>query len=93
MKKWTTLAGVVIVAGLLAVAGCKKQKEAPKPPPPDPLTACNNECKHGSEKMNKDCIDELTQQQKFDRLQECTTKADDYSSTCRTECDKKFPKG
>jgi hypothetical protein len=93
MKKWTSLTGVVLVAGLFWVASCKKEKEPPKPPPPDPLTACRNECKNTSEKMNKECIDELTQQGAFDRLQECTTKADNYSRDCRVECDKKFPKG
>jgi len=93
MQKWTTVVGVVLVAGLLWTTGCKKEKEAPKPPPPDPLTACRNECKNTSEKMNKDCIDDLTQKQAFDRLQECTTKADDYSKNCRSECDNKFLKG
>ena len=93
MKKWMTFAGVVLVAGLFTVTGCKKEKEPLKPPPPDPLTAWRNECKNTSEKINKDCIDELTQKQAFDRLQECNTKADDYSKTCRTECDKKHPKG
>lgn len=93
MKKWKVMAGVLVVASLFYVAGCKKEKEPAKPPPPDPLTACRNECKHTSEKMNKDCIDELTKQQAFDRLQECATKADDYSKNCRAECDKKYPKG
>lgn len=93
MKQWTNVAGVVLVAGLFWVAGCKKEKEAPKPPPPSPLAACRNDCKNTSEKMNKDCIDELTQKQAFDRLQECSTKADDYSKNCRMECDKKFPNG
>jgi hypothetical protein len=93
MQKWTSVVGVVLVAGLLWTTGCKKEKEAPKPPPPDPLTACRNECKNTSEKMNKDCIDDLTQKQAFDRLQECTTKADDYSKNCRSECDSKFLKG
>lgn len=93
MKRWTSLAGIVLVAGFFWVAGCKKEKEQPKPPPPDPLTACRNVCKNTSEKMNKDCIDELTKQQAFDRLSECSTKADDYSRKCRAECDEKFPKG
>lgn len=92
-KRWTSLAGVVLVAGVFLLAGCQEEKEPPKPPPPDPLTACRNECKNASEKMNQECIDELTQQQAFDRLQECTTKADEYSLNCRTECDKKFPTG
>jgi hypothetical protein len=53
MKKWTTLAGVVFLAGFLAVAGCKKEKEAAKPPPPDPLTACKNDASIRQRKMNK----------------------------------------
>ena len=39
--------------------------------------------------MIKECSDELTAQQAFDRLTECNTKADDYSKNCRAECDKK----
>lgn len=89
MKSWKVVAGVMCAAGLLLVAGCKKEKEAPKPPPPDALTACRNECKKTSEKMFRECSDELTAQQAFDRLTECNTKADDYSKNCRAECDQK----
>ena len=89
MKSWKVAAGMVCAAGLLLVAGCQKEKEAPKPPPPDALTACRNECKKTSEKMFRECSDELTAQQAFDRLTECNTKADDYSKNCRAECDQK----
>lgn len=50
---------------------------------------CRNECKSTSEKMFKECSDELTAQQAFDRLTECNTKADEYSKNCRAECDRK----
>lgn len=89
MRNWKVAAGVVLAAGFLFVAACKEKKELPKPPPPDPLTACRNECKNTSEKMFKECSDELTAKQAFDRLTECNTKADDYSKNCRAECDKK----
>jgi hypothetical protein len=89
MKSWKTVAAGVLAAGLLLVAGCEKKKEAPKPPPPDPLTACRNECKNTSEKMFKECSDKLTAEQAFDRLTECNTQADDYSKNCRAECDRK----
>lgn len=89
MRNWKVAAGVVLAAGFFFVAGCKKEKELPKPPPPDPLTACRNECKNTSEKMFKECSDELTAKQAFDRLTECNTKADDYSKNCRAECDRK----
>jgi hypothetical protein len=89
MRNWKMTAGILFAAGFLFVAGCKQEKEPPKPPPPDPLTACRNECKNNSEKMFKECSDELTAQQAFDRLTECNTKADDFSKNCRGECDRK----
>jgi hypothetical protein len=89
MKDWKAVAGVVVMAGLLTIAGCKKEKEAPKPPPPDALTACRNECKNTSEKMFKECADKLDAEGAFDRKIECNTKADDYSKNCRADCDKK----
>jgi hypothetical protein len=89
MRNWKVAVGRGLAIGMLFVAACKEEKEAPKPPPPDPLTACRNECKTTSEKMFKECSDELTAQQAFDRLQECNTKADDYSKNCRAECDQK----
>ncbi len=89
MRNWQVAAGIILTAGFFFMVGCEKEKELPKPPPPDPLTACRNECKDTSEKMFKECSDELTAQQAFDRLTECNTKADDYSKNCRAECDRK----
>jgi len=59
MKSWKAVAAGVLAAGLLLVAGCEKKKEAPKPPPPDPLSAFRNELKNTSEKMIKDRCDIL----------------------------------
>jgi predicted small lipoprotein YifL len=89
MGNWKAIAGVVLIGGLLSLAACAKEKEPLKPPPPDPLTACRNECKNTSEKMFKECSDKLTAEQAFDRLTECNTQADDYSKKCRSECDQK----
>ena len=89
MKSWKAVAGGVLAASCFFVAGCEKEKEAPKPPPPDALTACRNECKGTSERMFKECSDKLAAEQAFDRMSECNTQADDYSKKCRTECDQK----
>lgn len=89
MKKWKLYGGGVLFAGFLLLAGCAEEKEPPKPPPADPLTACRNECKDTSEKMFKECSDKLTAEGAFDRLTECNTQADDYSKKCRAECDEK----
>ncbi len=89
MKLWKVLSSVLFVAGVLTLAACEKEKEPPKPPTPDALTACRNECKTSSEKMFQQCSDKMTSEQAFDRLSECNTQADDFSKKCRAECDQK----
>jgi hypothetical protein len=89
MKSWKATAGVMVVVGLLGLTACEQEKEPAKPPPPDPLTACRNECKTTSEKMFQECADKLDAEGKFDHKVECNTKADDFSKQCRAECDQK----
>ena len=89
MRNWKVIVGVMLTAGLLEVAGCEQKKEPPKPPAPDALTACRNECKTASEKMFKECSDKLASEQKFDQMSTCNTRADEYSKQCRAECDQK----
>jgi hypothetical protein len=89
MKLWKVVSSVLLVAGVLTLASCKQEKEPPKPPPPDALTACRNECKTSSEQMFKECSDKMTSEQAFDRMSECNTQADDFSKKCRAECDQK----
>jgi hypothetical protein len=89
MKLWKAVSSVLLVAGVLTLASCKQEKEPPKPPPPDALTACRNECKTSSEQMFKECSDKMTSEQAFDRMSECNTQADDFSKKCRAECDQK----
>ncbi len=89
MKLWKVMSSVLFVAGALTLASCKQEKEPPKPPTPDALTACRNECKTSSEKMFQQCSDKMTSEQAFDRLSECNTQADDFSKKCRAECDQK----
>lgn len=89
MKSWKVMSSVLFVAGVLTLASCKQEKEPPKPPPPDALTACRNECKTSSEKMFQQCSDKMTSEQAFDRMSECNTQADDFSKKCRAECDQK----
>lgn len=89
MKLWKGMSSVLLVAGVLTLASCKQAKEPPKPPPPDALTACRNECKTSSEKMFQQCSDKMTSEQAFDRMSQCNTQADDFSKKCRAECDQK----
>lgn len=89
MKLWKVVSSVLLVAGVLTLASCKQEKEPPKPPPPDALTACRNECKTSSEQMFKECSDKMTSEQAFDRMSECNTQADGLSKKCRAECDQK----
>lgn len=89
MKSWKVFGGGALLIGLLLFAGCEQEAEPPKPPPPDPLTACRNECRATSEKMFKECSDRLTAEGAFDRLTECNTEADTFSKKCRAECDEK----
>jgi len=89
MKYLRMVAGIILAGGFLSLAGCEKEKEPAKPPPPDALTACRNECKSISEKMFKECSDKMASEQAFDRMSECNTQADGYSKKCRTECDQK----
>lgn len=89
MKNLRVVAGIILAAGFLFLAGCEKKKEAAKPPPPDALTTCRNECKSTSEKMFKECSDKMAGEQAFDRMSECNTQADGYSKKCRAECDQK----
>lgn len=89
MKLWKAVCSVLFVAGVLTLASCKQEKEPPKPPAPDALTACRNECKTSSEQMFKECSDKMTSEQAFDRMSECNTQADDFSKKCRAECDQK----
>jgi hypothetical protein len=89
MKLWKVMSSVLFVAGALTLTSCKQEKEPPKPPTPDALTACRNECKTSSEKMFQQCSDKMTSEQAFDRMSECNTQADDFSKKCRAECDQK----
>lgn len=85
--------GLVILCLLLLVPACKRAEEEKPRLEVDPRTACFNGCKAESETMFKQCSDEFTEQGLFDRLSECNTKADNYSATCRAECDQKHPVG
>jgi hypothetical protein len=89
MKFLKVVSSVLLVAGVLTIASCKQEKEPPKPPPLDALSACRNECKTSSEKMFQGCSDKMTSEQAFDRMSECNTQADDFSKKCRAECDQK----
>ncbi|MGE0822002.1 MAG: hypothetical protein AB7G75_24700 [Candidatus Binatia bacterium] len=89
MINWKVGVGVVFAVGLLTLIACQQEKEAPVPPPPDPLTACRNECRATSEKMFKECSDRKTAEQAFDSMTECNTEADAFSKKCRAECDEK----
>lgn len=89
MKFWKLVSSALLVTGMLTLGACKTEKEPPKPPPPDALTACRNECKTSSEKMFQACSDKMTSEQAFDRMSECNTQADDFSKKCRAECDQK----
>ena len=89
MKCWKVVSYALLVTGMLTLPACKQEKEPPKPPTPDALTACRNECKTSSEKMFEECSDKMTSDQAFDRMSECNTQADDFSKKCRVECDQK----
>jgi hypothetical protein len=90
MRIWKAVFGTVLGASFFFLVACEEEKEPPKPPPPDPLTACRNECRSTSEQMFQECSDRLREEGAFDRLSECNTESDEYSSKCRAECDKKF---
>ena len=90
---WRNVIGLVALCLILLVPACKKAEEEKPKLEVDPRTACLNGCKTESENMFKQCRDELFAQGLFDRQAECNTKADDYSKTCRAECDEKHPVG
>lgn len=89
----SVVVGCVVLCLLMLVSTCKKAEEEKPKLEVDPRTACLNECETESEKMFKQCSDEFTEQGLFDRLPECNTRADNYSTTCRAECSEKHPVG
>jgi hypothetical protein len=93
MSNWKAVVGVLFTVSLLMMADCQQEEEPPKPPPPDALTACRSECRAASEKMFQECSDRKTANQEFDSMTECNTQADDFSKSCRAECDAKVAAG
>ncbi len=78
---------------LLLIPGCQREEEEKPEIEISPRAACLNECKQESEKIYKECQDEFKAQALFDRLPECSTRADKYSQSCREECYERHPVG